>query len=146
MVSEAVKHYRLDSTHPSGLPKRRQPSSMFKAADKFLWIPFLAQWLEEGSLDFVTKHHNLCIEEEVHGKASVCEKVEKFVQEARQTFQNYTPLQVYNMDQKRVVYEKNIDQAGVITGSVAGITHSYTVLPMLLGDGMLHPKFNVVFA
>ena len=34
----------------------------------------------------------------------------------------------------------------IITGSATGVTHSYTVLPMLRLDGTLHPKLYVVFS
>ncbi|EGT31815.1 hypothetical protein CAEBREN_19303 [Caenorhabditis brenneri] len=88
-------------------------------------------------------------------KHLLVEKMDKFVRETRGAFDGYDPLRIYNLDQsgfqkelytKRTLTETGTQIVEVQTSSAGGITHSYTVLPMLRFDGVLHPKLYVVFA
>ncbi|KAF1771096.1 hypothetical protein GCK72_002921 [Caenorhabditis remanei] len=85
-------------------------------------------------------------------KDKMAEKMNAFVKHAREEFQKYDPLRVYNMDQsgfqKELYTKRTLTNTGVQTVEVVttGISHSYTVLPMIRLDGLLHPKLYVVFA
>ncbi|EGT54253.1 hypothetical protein CAEBREN_19914 [Caenorhabditis brenneri] len=82
-------------------------------------------------------------------KEAVQEEMDQFVKLARKTFEGYDPLRVYNLDQsgfqkelytKRTLTETCSQDVEIITSSASGVTHSYTVLPMLRLDGVLHPN------
>ncbi|PIC23092.1 hypothetical protein B9Z55_016908 [Caenorhabditis nigoni] len=88
-------------------------------------------------------------------KDVLLQKMDQFVKDARVAFQGFDPLSTYNLDQsgfqkelftKRTLAETGTETIEIVTSSATGITHSYTVLPMLRLDGLLHPKLYVVFA